>query len=298
MYSRILVPLDGSSLAELVLPYARVLGKAFGAQVVLYGVFDPTFLETVADSQGREPLSVKRRETADYLISIQSRLVDEGLKATSTFHDDEPLPLIPADCILDEAEKEPSTLIAMSTHGRAGIGRWLLGSTTAKVFQATRSPMLVVRPDDDGSPPQEGRLGSVLVPLDGSPLAEQVLPHATAVAKALDLEVTLLRVTPGLRPAEMAAPPPEPREPDPEAVAYLEPIEQRLRKAGVAAVKTRAEYAGSAASAIIDVAQELPNCLIALTSHGRSGIGRWYIGSVADRVVRYARRAVLLTRAT
>ena len=298
MYSRILVPLDGSSLAEQVLPYARVLGKAFGAQVVLYGVFDPTFMEAVASSYAGDPLSVKRRETRDYLSSIERRLADEGVNATSSFHDDEPPPLTPADCILDEAERESPTLIAMSTHGKAGIGRWLLGSTTSKVFQAARCPMLVVRPDDDESPQQDAGLGSVLVPLDGSPLAEQVLPHATAVAKALDLEVTLLRVTPGLRPAEMAPPPPEPREPDTEAVAYLETIEQQLRRADVGAVKTRAEYAESAASVIIDIAQELPNCLIALASHGRSGIGRWYIGSVADRVVRHARRAVLLTRAT
>jgi nucleotide-binding universal stress UspA family protein len=89
----------------------------------------------------------------------------------------------------------------------------------------------------------------------------------------------------------------EPRKPDPEAIGYLTVVAGKLRDDGVSAVREITEY-GEAAAVIIDTAQEIDDCLIAMTSHGRSGIGRWYLGSVAERVVRHAWRPVLITRAS
>ena len=98
--------------------------------------------------------------------------------------------------ILVEAQRDPEALIAMSTHGRSGIARWMLGSVTDKVLRATINPLLVVRSQGNSVANQNGKLTNLLVPLDGSPEAEQVLPHVAALANGLHLKVLLTRATP------------------------------------------------------------------------------------------------------
>ena len=140
------------------------------------------------------------------------------------------------------------------------------------------------------------------MPLDGSELAEQVLPHAVAVANALGLKATLLRVTPSAGDyfRYMDYPPANyedlSREVDDDAVQYLDNINRRIKLEGVAQTEERLIH-GSAAFAITDFAKEMPHSLVAMTTHGRSGVGRWVMGSVADRVVRHSGGPVLVVRA-
>ena len=100
----------------------------------------------------------------------------------------------PAELIINESSQEADTLIAMSTHGRSGINRWVMGSVTDKVLHGVNEPLLIVR-SQEGNPPASIEANNVILPLDGSALAEQVLPHAVALAKALRATVTLLRTT-------------------------------------------------------------------------------------------------------
>ena len=94
-----------------------------------------------------------------------------------------------------EANKDPAALIAMSTHGRSGVARWVMGSVTDKVLHSVQNPLLIVRPED-GDSTTAANIRTIIVPLDGSSLAEQVLPHVMTVAKALDCKISLIRVTP------------------------------------------------------------------------------------------------------
>ena len=294
MYSRILVPLDGSDMAEQVLPYVRLLAKGLSTRVLLFQVFRPSLPAELAAEYGGEPLNVKRKETRDYLEKVSTSLKKDGLEVSFDLHEP-PVPS-PASHILDEAEKDPSTLIAMATRGRSGVSRWLLGSVTDKVVQATTNPLLVIRSGDQREFKADVKVGTIVVPLDGSKLAEQVLPHVVALSRALQSEVALVRITPGLLPTGEIPGHYPPRQPDSRDVEYIREVSVKLREEGVSSVKEITSY-GPPDELILDIALETPNNLVAMTTHGRSGVGRWWLGSVADRVVRYCGCPVLLIRA-
>ena len=98
-----------------------------------------------------------------------------------------------AEVIVDSASRDPSTLITMATHGRSGAQRWLLGSVAQKVLQASINPLLLIRPSKETRPSAEVRLSTVILPLDGSHLAEKIFPHVVYLANRLKLEVVLIR---------------------------------------------------------------------------------------------------------
>ena len=296
MYSRILVPLDGSPLAEQVLPYLQALQHGLGCPVTLLRAFnipalviDPAYqvpaqlVDQIADTV--------RVEAQEYLDRVAASLADWGIKTISTVA----LEREPASLIIREAEQESNTLIAMSTHGRSGVGRWVLGSVTDKVLRAGTNPMLVIRarPADTYSPEvvstQSDRWATsvnikrVAVPLDGSSIAEQVLPHAIALAKSLEAPIRLVAVaSSGFR--------------DSEATEYLNQVSGNIAEQGASTDGINV-LQGNPAGALLDMLQMTPDCLVAMTTQGRSGAERWVMGSVTDRVVRYSGTPVLVVRA-
>lgn len=144
---------------------------------------------------------------------------------------------------------------------------------------------------------------SVIVPLDGSSIAEQVLPHVVDMAKALSLKIVLVRVSrplgdyyhyPAL--ADVGALRDLSKEDHRQAAGYLSRTADQLRSQGVSSVDEQV-LEGDVASAIVDYAQEVPDSMIAMTTHGRSGVGRWFMGSVADKIIRGAAIPVFLIRA-
>jgi nucleotide-binding universal stress UspA family protein len=210
--------------------------------------------------------------------------------------------------IIEEAEKSPAALIAMSTHGRSGMTRWSMGSVTDNVLHHTKNSMLIVRGHGKGDPEPDIELETIIVPVDGSRLGEQVLPHVAALANALDLKVTLLRATATIEKLgamtgyerlegtaglhfqsfdDMA------KEISEQAVNYLEGLADSLREQGVARVERRI-IRGPADEVIVDVALETPDNLVAMTTYGRSGPARWTLGSVTDRLVRHSGDPVLV----
>jgi nucleotide-binding universal stress UspA family protein len=141
----------------------------------------------------------------------------------------------------------------------------------------------------------------IVVPLDGSRLAEQVLPLTASITKDMGLKMTLLRVTPaavdyyGFIDYPLANYDDLAREMNEEAVEYLNQMGRKLRMEGVSPIEERLMH-GRAETAIADYAREVPHCLVAMTTHGRSGIGRWLLGSVANRVIRQSGAPVLVIR--
>lgn len=301
MFSRIVVPLDGSELAEGVLPHVRPLARKLGIPIVLLRVVDPVRVVDWADPGSSlfsdEVLAEMDSKAGGYLEKVAQPLRAAGLTVSCQVREGEP-----ASAIVEEVEKEPNSLLAMSTHGRSGITRWVLGSVTDKVLRAINMPMLVIRPQEGADATRDSETGQVVLPVDGSPLAEQVVPHAVSLAKALGVGISVVRVTPS--PADYyyftdfaAAPVVDfSEEVDADARGYLREMAQRLRDEGVAAVEEVLLH-GHPASALVDLVQERPNSLVTITTHGRSGITRWVLGSVTDRVVSHATVPVLVLRA-
>lgn len=305
MFTRILVPLDGSELAEQVLPYVRILGKGLQARVELLRVFEPVSPSLADPAHGLyldRIIASVRTQMQDYVENVAASLRKDGLTVSTIVHEGNP-----AASIVQEAETIPDTLVAISTHGRSGITRWVMGSTTDKVLHATSHPLLIVRVRDR---PVVGpgviRLNSILVPLDGSTIAEQALPYAGALATALGLNVILLRVTLSAEdyplPASDFAGYPLSRieglieMADAEAREYLETVCEKLREQGVDSVEGCVVH-GHPGGTIIDMTRQIQDCLVAMTTHGVSGLDRWIRGSVANRVVRHSVDPVLVIRA-
>ena len=170
MYRKILIPLDGSPLAERVLPYAHALAKGFGARVQLLHVFNlaPEGLADPTHGHYSHQIDANLSSRAlDYLHGVTTSMGCSGVRVSCTAEAGDP-----TSWIVNEAEKEPDTLIAMSTHGRSGPARLVLGSVTDKVLHSTSAPVLVLRPKDGETPVPEAELKHGIVPLDGSPLAE------------------------------------------------------------------------------------------------------------------------------
>jgi nucleotide-binding universal stress UspA family protein len=203
----------------------------------------------------------------------------------------------PADTILDYAKREPIDLIAMATHGRTGLTRIAHGSVTDAVLQNGRVPLLVIRahPTPRAAPP---RITRVLVPLDGSTLAECALPHARQLATALGADIILFSIwdTIGYQLAMGPCDALEAEIYDKHAGAkqYLIAKADELQASGVC---TRWQLqSGLIVESIVGAAERQAVSLIVMSTHGRRGFNRWLEGSVAAEVLRTTDIPVLLIR--
>lgn len=300
MYQKMLVPLDGSELAEESLLHATGIAGRLGLEVLLLHVA----------AKGQAESAIHRA----YLDQVTERLgraraevpaAAGGRRATVK---GEVVAGYAADEILRYAGEAEADLIVMATHGRTGVRRWVMGSVADKVLRSAAQPVLLVRAGvprdaayDAWSAPR------MLVPLDGSEMAELVLPHVEYMAPAghgMAAEVLLIGV------CEVLVLPPVTT---PEATVnwgavaedylarcgrstevYLAGVQKRLGDAGLSA---RAEVlVGEPPAAIIDYAAGRQVNLIVMATHGRSGIGRWAYGSVAQKVLQEAPCPILLVR--
>ncbi len=295
-----LVPLDGSELAEVVFAYAKELAGRLSLDVTLLHVCSPT-------EQELAPMHRSYTEHMAGIVKLQVEAIQKkvgiqpGGKAVEVRG--ELVVGYPAEEILSYADENDIDLILMSTHGRSGIRRWAMGSVADKVLRASKVPVWLVRagiPEEVVYDKWPSR--TILVPLDGSELAESVLPHVEAVAKqrgAEIVDVILLRVC---EPPIISSDYPEAIMPlsweehveqqmalcKRASEKYLASVEKRLKDAGL---KVRSEALvgkpplGNPANEIIDYANRNPFNLIVMATHGRSGISRWAYGSVAARVL-------------
>ncbi len=145
MYKKILVPLDGSPLAEAVLPHAQALAKSEGAEIVLLRVAvtpDPNLFHRDSTAEGRQITDAIEKEALDYMKIEVAKLQNEGAKVTAITRDG----TIP-DTILEVAEETHADVIAMSTHGRTGIQRLLMGSVAEDVVHDSHIPVMLIHPN-------------------------------------------------------------------------------------------------------------------------------------------------------
>jgi len=301
MYSKIIVPLDGSSAAECALPLVRALARRLALPIELLGVID--LREISRNVSAAEGLFLDRlaedesRHSAEYLGKTAKSL---GAVAATTRCERG----VAAETIIETAAADKDSLIVMATHGRSGVNRFLLGSVAEKVLRASDNPLLLVRATEPVVAAGEAALTSIVVPLDGSDLAEGVLPMATELALKLDLEVFLVRayaIPYGAYSAGEGFYNPVHLESflamlKQETFDYLDRKVAELKRNGVTKVSYVAKE-GLSADEIIKFARATPANLVAMSSHGRSGVKRWVLGSVTETVVRHSGDPVLVLRA-
>jgi nucleotide-binding universal stress UspA family protein len=299
-----LVPLDGSALAEQVLPYVRYLATTLTAQVQLLRVVSDTDKEAllahedVLLARGRgPPLSLHARvprawgrlttHAENYLAAQAAQLGATGLMVTAKVCTG-----CPAETIVQMAAERRSDLIVMATHGYSGVTRWMLGSVADKVVQAAMVPVLLVR----GPAPSEYRIRRLIVPLDGPTIARQALPFAIDLAQRCHAEVDLLQaIPPTIEAYPYVVLPASVRELlHRQALHELREMAGDLQQHGLTATPL---VEGYAAEVIVETAAQRHVNLIVMAAHGYSGIKRWSLGSVADKVAHAATTPLVLIRA-
>lgn len=264
---KILVSTDGSPESEAVFPAIMPLVRAYAPQVsVLYVIEDPNGSFT-------PPAAVAKACAAMRVTGINAHLeLRQGM---------------PAEEILQAAREKKVDLIAMSSHGRSGVVRLIAGSVAEEVLRKTGLPILVTRP---GIEVHDWK--RIVVALDGSERSEAILPEAARIAKKIGASIDLLRVaTPSIAAAPGETPfvlPPE----DP--LPYLQVVAGSLEQEGIATRPIALE--GNPSTLILDYLSKSGASLLCMTTHGRSGLTRLLLGSVAEEVVRKAPCPVLLRR--
>ncbi len=293
MYREMLVPLDGSPLAESVLPYVTRMVARFGLNVTLLHVCDialasslfmcQSYIEHVAEMVGKE-------------VGVRAKVSGKAVMGR------------PAPTILDSARENRSDLIVMATHGESGLGMWVFGSVAHKVLAASPVPVLLVRKELPAAAKNAPWPTKIIAPLDGSPLSEKVLPPVDTLVRQSrgPLELKLLRVC---EPPVVLADYPDAAMPEgwdahmkrahegasQACGIYLGNVEDRFKTAG-ANVSTEVVLGDRAAETIIESLARDPLAMVAMTTHGQSGLASWPFGHVADRVLLGTENPVLLIR--
>jgi nucleotide-binding universal stress UspA family protein len=298
MYKRMLVPLDSSTLAEVVLPYAQELALSMSLDIMLLNVHKPeereylptrkAYIEHMAETL-RKQLSM---ETADKLITVSGEMVIGTA----------------ADEILRYVTDKQADLVLMATHGRSGLKRIVMGSVADQVLRASKIPVCLVRPwSKENVVYHKGAKSTMLVPLDGSELAEAILPHVDTLARQCGsgvLEIVLMRVC---KPAvsssyyfpEMTLSWEEYVEQQTatqkkEAEAYLAALEKRLKDSGLTVRSV--VFIGNPADEIANYVNKNPVNFIVMSTHARTGISRWAYGSVAEKLLLNTSKMLCLVR--
>jgi nucleotide-binding universal stress UspA family protein len=285
MWKKILVPLDGSNLAELALPYAEELAAAFNSEVFLLYVSEP------AEDQYRHMHQL-------YIEDVAGQ-IKKRIKKVS------PLVLTgkPAEEIIGYAEQNDVGLIIMASHGRSGITPWATGGVAGKVLHAAKIPLLLIK----AAKPRQRKPGKrlinrILLPLDGSKAGEAAVHYVGELMSRLEVEVILFGVVPAGQHIRTVGgldyilfPEQHLESVKTEAREYLDKAYRRLkRRKGEVRIELRV---GDIAQEIIKFADGKNVDLIAISSHGHSGIEKWVFGSIANKVVQASNAPVLLVRA-
>jgi nucleotide-binding universal stress UspA family protein len=295
----ILVPLDGSAFAEQALPWATVIARKTRARLRL-ALVHRTPDAPPADRRSRQlytriELSLRKAQR-DYLRAAAARIKAEGPPQVATAM----LDGLPGPAVAGYVSEVGVDLVVMTTHGRGGLERAWLGSVADHLVRSLETPVLLIRPIEVAVPSPEPE--EILVPLDGSRRAEAALPPAMAMATLLGARLALFQAVSPV-PEMVDAPTMFARTFDDElttlrraeAKDYLEDVATRVTAAGVTA-KSVVVLDVNPVEAIQAAARAPGVGMIALATHGRSGLRRMVLGSLADKLVRTSDRPVLVTR--
>ena len=293
-----LVPLDGSHLAEAVLPAAATLASRSHAQIILLHVMEQHPPSTIHGDRHLTNVAEAHR----YLEKVASSLRDAGVTVESHVHEDKEQSV--AQSIFEHAQELSIDLVIMCTHGHSGLRGFLFGSIAQQALQRGTQSILLIFPREDGSAPQFN-LQRILVPLDGTVVHEPALPSAISLARTFAATIHLILVIPTLTtlsggqavsglllPTTMKAVLDLAQQ---GAIEYLEHIVEQCRAAGVNV--TAEVLRGDAVPVVLGLAERLDIDLIVMASHGRAGLDALLAGSVAPRIAGKVGRPLLLVRA-
>ena len=271
MHSLVMVPLDGSPDAEAALPWALLLARKSRGSVKFVSVHAPpaVFLDGQTVVGSIVPDDEIREIEANYLTNVISRFDAQKIPATNDIIDGSVV-----TSLAEYAKRVQPQWIVMISHGRGLVARFFLGETASEFVRESPCPVLLVHPHhetaDIAVPPPACH---VLVPLDGSVLAERMIEPAKQFAQTVGADLRLMKVG------------------SPDAAAYLDPIALRVG----ATFEVRE---GNPTDAIVASAESRPGTIIALATHGRGGLKKMAWGNVADAVVRHTKLPVLVMRPT
>lgn len=291
MYEKILVPLDGSEMAEVAIPYAIELAGKLGHAVDLLYVTE----SNKPDTRHMNQLYL------DKMVEVIKQGVMKEKGQTKTFKS-AIVASEPAEGILEYADNQDVGLIVMGTHGRHGVRRWTLGSVAEKVVRATDRPVVLIRTTGvTGTAKEPGAFKKILVPLDGSKESETVISYIEEIAHKFQALVVLVQIvnmgyfTIAAEGYNYVVHSDDQTESFKKyAHDYLEGVARRFSAKGIT---TSFEVkAGNPAEEIIALADNIQADIVAMSTHARSRVGRWVFGSVAERVLYEGHCHLLLVR--
>jgi nucleotide-binding universal stress UspA family protein len=273
MFKKILVPLDGSENAERVLPWVRLYGSASKSLIVPLRVVDPAL-------RSSRDIAMEKNDAGEYLRGVFRELNFQGMPVR---------PLIrlgdPADTIVETAERYGCDLVALTTRGGSPVARWVIGGTAEKLLRRSHVPVLLTQ--SHTAPPKQARVRRIVVPLDGSALAERILPWVRELARFHRARIQFLHVMPRRKPDFLV-----------KFLSNCAALSKRVEAecANLKARNIRASLQvrrGDPADEILRAAAE-PASMVAMTTHGLGGFDRFVYGSVAEKVIHSADTAVFV----
>jgi nucleotide-binding universal stress UspA family protein len=289
MYEKILVPLDGSKLAETSLPYAEEIARKTGSQITLMSVL---LFGNESDEDQYHHLH------RFYIQEMTKTMKEKAIKVKSVIVTGDP-----AEQIVDYADKKNIDLIIMGTRGRSALKRWVLGSVADKVVSATSCPVaLISSKNTEASVRGKKILRKALVILDGTAESEMVIPYVEELASRLGMEVTLFQLVEQAYEYYEGAqdfshvPVSEKEISSIKAKArrHLGKLADQLEGKGITvAVKV---MMGDSAETIIKIASKIDADILVMATRGHPSISRWIFGSVRDEIVNIGDTLVLLVR--
>lgn len=286
MYDRILIPTDGSDVAEAAAEAAIAFADRFDAELYVVHVLELGELPPGVEDEGTDEFA-RRGEGA--VSAVAERATDAGVDVTTAIAESgEPV----HSAVLTYADEHDIDCIVMGTHGRTGLDRFVLGSVAERTLRESSVPVMTVHEDTVVDP----AFGDVLVPTDGSPSAQAAADRAIDLALATDAALHVVHVVDlGVVRGEA------------DAGVVLDALEEageqalrtvidRAEEAGVSTIESSV-LSGTPHRAIVDYADERDVDCIVMGTHGRTGVDRYLLGSVAERVVRLADVPVLALKA-
>jgi nucleotide-binding universal stress UspA family protein len=284
MFERLLVPLDGSDIAEMVLPYAAVIASAFSHEVDL-----------VTAAETGQP---DKHHLFDSYLTNSARTLKENLNKPGIAISTKILTGKPAEAIMKYAQERNSDLIIIAGHGASPGSPLQLGNIATRILAASSKPVLLVRQSEKTTLPKKAVIKRIMVPLDGSKMSSDALNTVMPMASALGAEVVLfqavepVRYVPGFETMAPNIVLPSDDEIKRSAARYLNDVGEPLKQKGIKV--SNVVISDAPAEAILDYADSGMVDVIAMTTHGLSGIKRWVFGSTTEKVLQAAVKPVLV----
>ena len=294
MLKLLLVPTDMSPFAEQALPTALMIAKQENADLELVHVYDylePELTQNAppVDSSFDHEMHRQLREQLEALAERWQKETSVSIRVTVLDGEAE-------EQLASYIENRHADLVVMSTHGKGGLSTLWLGNVTENLIRRSFAPVLLIKPKENAPPMFSARSFSrVLIPLDGSRLAEAAIDHAMVVAGIRDVEYLLLRALPPFGRGESVTMNPIDDLVHQEAMDYLDGIARNFRSLG-ANMNYRAFRHNSAARAILETADNTAADLIAMETHAHGRLKRLLMSGVADKVLRGSRMPMLMHR--